>query len=160
MTTTNDYTWTDDEGRPKSEALPPGPWQGEPDKIVWIDPSTDLDCMIIRGPVGALCGYVAVPPGHPCHGKGYDDVDVRVHGGLTYANECGGHICHVPQEGRPDDVWWLGFDCAHALDLTPALIRFHEMHGIDNPFKNDVYRDVEYVTNEVTQLAAQLKELT
>ena len=29
-------------------------------------------------------GYVGLPDEHPCSGKGYDDIDVNVHGGLTY----------------------------------------------------------------------------
>lgn len=62
-------TWT----RPETKAeLPPGPWHDEPDKAVWIDPATDLDCMIHRGPMGQLCGYVGVPPTHALHGYHYD----------------------------------------------------------------------------------------
>lgn len=106
-----------------------GPWQSEPDKVVWVDPATDLDCMIHRGPSGALCGYVGVGPDHPWHGKKYNEVDVDVHGGLTYANPCeesddeADGICHVPAPGRSDDVWWLGFDCAHGFDFMPRMRR-------------------------------------
>jgi hypothetical protein len=52
---------------------------------------------------------------------------IYVHGGLTFADSCsdevredGGGICHIPYPGRPADVWWLGFDCAHCDDLSPA----------------------------------------
>lgn len=65
-----------------------GPWQDEPDKVHWVDEATDLDCLIVRGPHGALCGYVGVPEGHPDYQKGYDDVPVEVHGGLTFADGC------------------------------------------------------------------------
>ena len=65
-----------------------GPWQSEPDKIQWLDEATGLPCLIVRGPVGALCGYVGVPEGHPHFEQKYDDVDVRVHGGLTFASFC------------------------------------------------------------------------
>lgn len=34
---------------------------------------------------GYANGYVAVPPEHPYFGKNYDDVDVSVHCGLTFA---------------------------------------------------------------------------
>lgn len=51
----------------------PGPWQQEPDIKRWHDIKTWLPCIIRRGPVGALCGYVGVPPGHALHGKGYGD---------------------------------------------------------------------------------------
>ena len=65
-----------------------GPWQAEPDKKQWSDPATGLPCLIVRGPVGALCGYVGVSPDHPLYGKGHDDLDVEVHGGLTFARGC------------------------------------------------------------------------
>lgn len=105
-----------------------GPWVGEPDKMQWQDPATGLPCLIVRNSecTGALCGYVGVPPGHPLHGKSYNDVEVSVHGGLTFADKCrpeadDGGICHVADPGEPDDVWWLGFDCAHAMDLSPHM---------------------------------------
>jgi hypothetical protein len=66
----------------------PGEWHSEPDKIQWADEATGLPCLIVRGPVGALCGYVGVQPGHALHGKGYDDCDVEAHGGLTFAGGC------------------------------------------------------------------------
>jgi len=104
---------------------------------------------------GNWCGYVAVPPGHPAHGKGYDDVDVRVHGGLTYTGLCSGHICHVPEPGEPDDVYWLGFDCHHCNDLAPAFhMRGKEIGCHGDP--TDEYRDLEYVEAECASLAAQL----
>lgn len=101
-----------------------GPWLNEPDRVEWRMPELPgLVCLAARGPSGSWCGYVAVPPGHPLHGKGYEDVSCSVHGGLTFADRCqpGGLICHVPAPGEPDDVWWLGFDCAHGGDYSPAL---------------------------------------
>ena len=65
-----------------------GPWDCEPDKIRWQDEATGLPCLIVRGPIGALCGYVGVHTGHPLHGKEYDAADVSVHGGLTFAHGC------------------------------------------------------------------------
>lgn len=100
--------------------------------------------------MGAWCGYVAVPPGHALHGRGYDDPDVDVHGGLTYADACHGPICHVPKPGEPDDVWWFGFDCAHAWDMSPGSLQFHR------PMPDEVYRTVEYARRETESLAEQL----
>jgi hypothetical protein len=50
-----------------------GPWQDEPDKRQWTDAVTGLPCLIVRGPIGALCGYVGVSSDHPLHGREYDD---------------------------------------------------------------------------------------
>lgn len=49
-----------------------GPWQHEPDRLQWVDESTGLTCLILRGPVGALCGYVGVPDTHPAYEICYD----------------------------------------------------------------------------------------
>src|SRR5437868_4216905 len=52
-------SWTQ-EGRPRLNRrgleAGPGPWWDEPDKVQWIDPATDLDCLAVRGPFGAWCG--------------------------------------------------------------------------------------------------------
>jgi len=154
-------------------AWPPGPWTAEPDKIQWVDPATGLDCLIVRNPLGALCGYAGVPAEHPWHGKAYDeqviespDPDgwggsigdiVTVHGGLTYSEGCqegddeSVGVCHVPAPGRPDDVHWFGFDCAHWRDLTPRSL------SMGTPsYGEEVYRDVAYVRGQVASLAGQL----
>jgi hypothetical protein len=91
--------------------------------------------------------------------KGEGDVPtmttaLSAHGGITYTDRCqaGGKICHVAQPGESEDVWWIGFDCAHSGDVTPAydgvLFRF--------PGDRAVYRTVEYVKREVAKLAEEL----
>jgi hypothetical protein len=139
-----------------------GPWKGEPDKLQWQDEVTGLPCLIVRGPSGALCGYVGLPPGHKLHGEGYDNVDVNVHGGLTFASSCShgeqSHsICHVPSEGESDDVWWLGFDCAHCGDYTPVTAAMLGRRYV--PGGSEQYRDLAYVQEQVGELARQLWEV-
>lgn len=152
-----EYFHRDSSNRP----LPPGPWDTEPNKIQWLDPGTDLDCLIVRGPLGTLCGYVGVPPSHPLYQVDYSDErasNLSAHGGITYSDSCDESapletgICHVPLPGRPDSVWWFGFDCGHSFDLVPGMDRFYS-------FREGVYRDVAYVRAEVEQLARQLAEL-
>ncbi len=130
---------------------PPGPWDQEPDRIDWKH--ADFPCLILRHPhLGSLAGYVAVPPGHRYHGADAYTLDLEVPVVLCYAGSCSGRICHVPAPGEPDDVWWIGFDCAHAGDLMPALLRppFALLHH------GDVYRDVPQVTALVNLLADRL----
>lgn len=136
---------------------PNGPWDDEPDKIQWPDEATGLPCLIVRAPLSALCGYVGVPRNHPAYEMGYNEVEVDVHGGLSFASKCSegeeeGTICHVVEPGEPDDVWWLGFDCGHAFDLVPTA---------QHPSlrMKQTYRDVAYVTEQCRQLAAQLKAM-
>lgn len=137
---------------------PRGEWDAEPDKMQWQDDATGLPCLVVRGPVGALCGYVGVAEGHPLHGKSYSDdavYDVRVHGGLTFDGPCQERehgICHIPAPGDPDPVWWFGFDCAHGGDKAPAYD-----HGI---LSDGDYRNLAYVQNECRELAEQLKAVS
>ena len=116
-----------------------GPWDDEPDTAEWTDETTDLRCYIVRNKFsGSWLGYVMVPVGHPMHGKGYDDLDLRVHGGVTFSGDKKGDGAH-----------WLGFDCAHAGDLIPVL----------DPFElDDQYRDIDYVKSECADLARQIKD--
>jgi len=160
-----------------------GPWQDEPDKIQWVDPATGLDCLMVRHTrVGHWCGYVGVAEGHPAFEQDYDNVRVGpcpdndhwdhepscyldIHGGLTFASKCqedaeeGHGVCHIPDPGRPADVWWLGFDCAHGGDLSPAMRARERDRGWPDLTLNDTYRDRAYVEAEVANLARQLAGL-
>lgn len=156
----------------------PGPWQDEPDKCQWIDPSTDLDCLAVRHPrYGHWCGYVGVPEGHPAYEQKYDAVPVEAHGGLTFAGPCQGDeddedteeqgVCHVPLPGRPEKIWWLGFDAAHIWDLGPGRPSLYDSLGITGnsifalpaACPEEVYRDLPYIREECASLAKQLRDL-
>lgn len=107
----------------------PGPWQAEPDKVQWTDEATGIACLVVRNEVGALCGYVGVPDGHPWHGRHFMDVDPGpdVHRELSYSLECQGDpngvtVCHVAADDEPETLWWLGFHCSSGHDLSPAIL--------------------------------------
>lgn len=153
-----------------------GEWQSEPDRLEWRDEKTGLPCLIIRNNMGALCGYVGVDQSHPWYGinyggclekcgeDGWHDHNtpervINIHGGLTYSGECSNNICHIPQEGEPDTVFWFGFDTAHSGDYilpTKELLDkgFSILFGEKGHYKN-----IEYVKKEVTKLAKQLAKL-
>lgn len=134
--------------------LVPGPWHDEPDREEFV--YNGFSCLLNRNSFGAWCGYVAVPEDHPWFGKNYDDIDASVHGGLTYSHQCQGEICHVAEPGMPDDVWWLGFDCAHYGDLMPPHKAWGEMGiGLD---LGGMYKDIDYVRRETKLLADQARE--
>lgn len=122
-----------------------GPWDSEPDRLEWR--AHGMPCLIARNELGALCGYVAVPPGHPLHGADLLALDgLRVHGGVTYVGPCARMICHVAETGEPDDVWWVGFDACHAFDAWPALL-------MSGPVE---YRSIDYMREQTESLASQL----
>lgn len=137
-----------------------GPWQDEPDKVQWTDPVTGLPCIARRNEgFGNWCGYVGVPPEHPDFEQEYDDLDVSVHGGLTYAAMCDGDeergICHVPGPGEPE-AWWFGFDCAHHMDIVPALEARSPNWKAFTAMSAAEYRTLGYVQSECSVLAFQL----
>lgn len=155
-----------------------GPWVGECDKAQWVDPVTGLVCLAVRNlRDGHWCGYVGVAPGHRLHG-----VQVRaagLSGEVNYSDFCqeddrpiGQRVCHLPEPGQPDDVWWFGFDLGHAWDYQPGRVArdraqggvLAELHaGVDgvtlpdeqDPFR-PTYKPLGYVQAECTTLAAQL----
>jgi len=140
---------------------PRGEWDNEPDKVQFQDEATGLPCLIVRGPSGALCGYVGVSEGHRLFGIDYSDAAredgecLDVHWGLTFSDHChpsadeSKGICHLPDDGEPDHVWWFGFDCAHSGDFCPDR-RFNWRDS------DETYRNRAYVENEIRGLAAQL----
>jgi hypothetical protein len=170
-----------------------GPWQTEPDELEWNDERTGLKCHIKRHPYyGHLCGYVGVPPGHVLYGWDYDDhvkmraeflqgtinevsiislfaggvsehgtmrldVALKAHGGISLSGE--------PSWQTDDGLWWFGFDCGHAFDLSPGMAARLRQHGFPWPemheqaHRYDTYRDIEYVKQNCADLAFQLKQL-
>jgi len=75
-------------------------------------------------------GYVLLPPNHPFYGKDYDNInDVRIHGGLTFAQkfeaeyflewigdrEFDGDIT-LENYKNFDGYWMIGFDTNHYGD--------------------------------------------
>ena len=122
-------------------------------------------CVIIFTTLGHRCGYVGVPRNHPAYGKNDDEIDVGVHGGLTY--------CRDDQDGYPvagQDCWWFGFDCAHGGDgqdlkrareifQDPALDMLIALQAKSTFRESLPVRSQEYVKTECRSLATQLKDM-
>lgn len=118
-------------------------WVDEPDRLEWEH--AGYKCLILRTPgAGHLCGYVGLPKEHPFYQVGYHDDgldDIDVHGGLTFAGD----------RDADESLWWLGFDCGHAWDLSPGLMEYRI------PYLGEAYRNMKYVKAETESLARQLK---
>lgn len=162
---------------------------GHADKIAWRDPATNYECIIMRDPRGHyLSGYVAVPPSHPLYGFDHaaipPDLDIEVHGGLTYSAICDGgpspsrrllnearSICHVAPgrlryapiehatDHRPshDDAWWFGFRCNHIYDIVPGA--GNDRSRFLGHETGATFKDEGYVYGQVVDLAAQLRAI-
>lgn len=135
----------------------PGPWQDEPDRVEFR--AHGFPCLLKRVPNGHWCCYVGVPPGHPWHGKADSDaydLDVSVHGGVTYGAACDGDpvngVCHTPQAGEPEHAWWIGADFAHGGDMSPGRCSRELLRYGWRP--EGRYWDVNMVRAECESLAA------
>lgn len=121
--------------------------EDEGDFEEYIDEETGYTCRINRLQyMGSLCGYVLLPDIHPCINTYYDDIDVNVHGGLTFKGSFNSEGYNMPLHKGT----WIGFDCNHAWDYSPRLGKFSD---------DGTYRDWEYVKNELRGLCKQLKAL-
>ena len=74
----------------------------------------------------------------------------EAHGGLTYSGS--GSPGRV---GSDDGVWFFGFDCGHAGDLTPGLTKYK---GAEFDKGWETYRELNYVKGMVTDLAKELAQ--
>jgi hypothetical protein len=115
-----------------------------------------LPCFIKRHEdFKTLNGYVGVPEINQYYEKDYNDLDVDVHGGLTFAN---GGVHKIFGY-----YWWFGFDCAHAFDYSPGRTELMEKAGtpaitMRSLFNDEVYRNMPYVQEQCIQLAYQLSD--
>lgn len=140
----------------KSE-WPSGPWMHEPDRVVFS--YAGFRCFILRAPTtGALCGYVAIPSHHPLYGLEQEDVELSVHGGLTFW-EVQGALVQDAALYSEEDVRWAGFDCSHFGDYSPGLFtsRAHAQgYALPPPPSSYTYKDIDYVRREVCRLVDQI----
>lgn len=102
-------------------------------------------CVIARhSSLFHYCGYVALPKGHKFYGKEGEEIDIEVHGGISYSDYGLKHLIGSVFF----DYWWIGFDCGHFGDLLP---------NIHMPLLNgSEYRDFEFVKNEIQKMCDQL----
>lgn len=89
-------------------------------------------------------GYVLLPKDHPWYGIDYDDIDVNIHGGLTFGtkfesdyfldwikdNELFGDVNRDNYE-RFDKYWILGFDTAHLGDNLLTCSKLFVIREVD-----------------------------
>jgi hypothetical protein len=75
----------------------------------------DYHLEINRTVMGHYCAYVSLPNNHPDVGREYDDIDIAVHGGLTFGDENK-----------------FGIDFAHLHDFVPHQGAMHPELFVDN----------------------------
>ena len=122
-----------------------------------------FDYLVVLNHMAHRCGYVAISKDHPAYNAGcYDDIDVDVHGGLTFFSEP-----HIIESDCGDK--WAGFDAGHAYDgydldaletyfgaddETVKYMRSRDFYT--NPHRDLVIRDFAYMEAECKKLIDQL----
>lgn len=115
-------------------------------------------CLVVGTPMGHRCGYVGIPIQHSFYGVDYDDIDIEVHGGLTFGDILDSHSSRGFEVG----LYYLGFDCGH-LDDGYDIELIKELRGeeaarvFESTNSGHVWTTSE-VETEVRRLAAQLKQ--
>lgn len=102
------------------------------------------ECRIIRHSKGIdffwLCWYVQLTEKDKYYWENYDTIPYKVHWWLTYWD--------FSLNSYPEEGFWIGFDCQHCWDLFTAYM-------FDKNYEQ-VYRDMEYVENELKKLVDQI----
>lgn len=81
-------------------------------------------------------GYVLIPIGHKLHGKHYDDINVSVHGGLTYSELITEEIIkHFGLDVEDIGKWAIGFDTVHYGDSLDVWTKEKVEEETDNLLK-------------------------
>lgn len=88
--------------------------------------------------------YIRIPESHIVYGKHYDDIEINVHGGLTYSKD---HL-YVENEQRIEG-WFIGWDYGHCGDYAG----YYERMGIVSDEKKWT---TEEIKREVTEACYQL----
>ena len=91
-------------------------------------------------PHGYGNGYIGLPNTHPWYEKDYNDIDVNIHGGLTFS-EPADKLDWKEIKPKHKGGWVVGFDCMHYGDTPLSCPK-------------------EYVQNETKSLIKQLNRYT
>lgn len=93
--------------------------------------------------------YVQIPFIHPYYGKSYEDIDIDVHGGLTYSED----YLNLENE-KIINCWFIGWDYAHYGDYSG----YEEL--IPNGLKVGGKKwTTEEIREDVMKVCRQLKDI-
>lgn len=140
----------EDEWLPPKREWKPGVWITEPDLVEWRSSKAPYPMLILRGGMGALCGYVGVPPAHPYHGQS-----------PWLVNWSGPSCSRRRATGEPPHFWWLGFDCGHSNEYAPLMdaqsVYFERLCGVSTPrWPGTEYVDIDGCCQRTQDLAIVL----
>ncbi len=86
---------------------------------------------------GYACGYIGVSSDHPWFGMDSIDIDVAIHGGVTFASD------KLPGYEAQNDYWFIGFDTNHCGDTLENCSRAYCQAQLDSLFEQAMKASTE-----------------
>lgn len=96
--------------------------------------------------------YIKIPENHKYYGKDYGEIDIDVHGGLTYAHD----YLYIDDTTKVDG-WFIGWDYAHWGDYMGYFEdeNWQQYHQ----FEDDKKWTTQEIKEEVASVCYQLAEI-
>lgn len=94
--------------------------------------------------------YIEIPTTHKLYLKHYDNINIDVHGGLTYSE----NYLWIDNETKLEDGWFIGWDYAHYGDY----IGYEKMYPIEMQTEEKKWT-TEEIQQEVLNVCEQLERL-
>ena len=96
-----------------------GPWDNEPDLVLFEDEETKLPCLICRNSrFGCLNGYVGVRKGHPAFKVDHDEISFEQP--IVFSGFREEDLEMLGEAAKAKKMWWFGFDTAYGGDFLPS----------------------------------------
>ena len=130
-------------------------------KVEKVEEYKGYKYVVIGTSMGHRCGYVGISTDNELYGVDYCNLQLNVHGSLTYSENSESNYPIKTEE----KLWWIGFDCAHYMDgkdfdlikelndinTYNQLVRIGILSSADN-----VVRSFAYVEKECMNLIDQI----
>lgn len=88
--------------------------------------------------------YVEIPIESFLFGKGYNKIDIEVHGGLTFADSS--------LIGNKKNSWFIGWDYAHCTDYIGYDIDFEFNRSAKKWTTEEIFEDVVSVIEQIIKI--------
>ena len=106
--------------------------------------------LILRGPV-SVNAYLGIPEDHPLAGQDYNDVNLPVHGWLTFARFGEDGSSWLPE------FYWFGWDYAHSGDRCFHDLEYHVFRPDDIEWTPDmIFKEVKEAIPKLVRLMGNI----
>lgn len=101
------------------------------------------------------CAYVCIDSDNPFYKKHYDDIPIRVHGGLTFAEDKLHRVLEYSEKYKCDTLqlmqrdWIIGWDYGHYGDYNTMIDPTGTKHTTQ-----EIKEEVKYAINQLIDLTS------